>query len=160
MGGGSTAIMEALFLKQLGCREVTLIHRRDMLRAEKIYQEEASEKHIPVLLNQEAERIVGDDVVREIHLCDVTTGKVSVFEVDGVFVSVGDTPQNQLAKKLGVAVDDQGYVIVDRQQRTNVEGVYAAGDITGGVRQVVTAVAEGAIAALSSAEACGKKYPY
>lgn len=160
MGGGSTAIMEALFLKQFGCREVTLIHRRDMLRAEKIYQEEAREKNIRILLNQEAERITGDEVVRQLHLRDATSGKTSVFDVDGVFISVGDTPQNKLAKHLGVKVDEQGYVVVDRQQRTNVEGVYAAGDITGGVRQVVTAVAEGAIAALSSAETCGKKYPY
>ena len=160
MGGGSTAIMEALFLKQIGCREVTLIHRRDQLRAEKIYQKEAQEKQIRVLLNQEAERITGDEVVRALHLRDVSTGKTTLFEVDGVFVSVGDAPQNQLAKHLGVKMDEQGYIIVDRQQRTNVEGVYAAGDITGGVRQVVTAVAEGAIAALSSAESCGKKYPY
>jgi len=160
MGGGSTAIIEALFLKQLGCKEVTLIHRRDQMRAEKIYEEEAREKQIQILLNQEPERITGDDVVGQLHLRDVKSGKTSVFEVDGVFISVGDTPQNQLAKQLGVLVDDQGYIIVDRQQRTNVEGVYAAGDITGGVRQVVTAVAEGAIAALSSAEACGKKYPY
>jgi thioredoxin reductase (NADPH) len=160
MGGGSTAIMEAIFLKQLGCKEVTLIHRRDQLRAEKIYEEEAREKHIQILLNQEAERISGDDVVGQLHLKDIVSRKTSIFEVDGVFISVGDTPQNQLAKQLGVRVDEQGYIIVDRQQRTNVEGVYAAGDITGGVRQVVTAVAEGAIAALSSAEACGKKYPY
>jgi len=160
MGGGSTAIMEALFLKQLGCKEVTLIHRRDQLRAEKIYQDEALEKNVGILLNKEAERITGDEVVRQLQLRDATSGKTSVFDVDGVFISVGDTPQNELAKHLGVKVDEQGYIVVDRQQRTNVEGVYAAGDITGGVRQVVTAVAEGAIAALSSAEACGKKYPY
>jgi len=160
LGGGSTAIMEALFLKQLGCRDVSLIHRRDLLRAEKIYQKEALEKGVHIVLNQEATKIVGDDAVQGIHLHDVKSGKDSVFAVDGVFISVGDSPQNHLAKTLGVALDDQGYVKVDRQQRTNVEGVYAAGDITGGVRQVVTAVAEGAIAALSSAEACGKSYPY
>jgi thioredoxin reductase (NADPH) len=80
--------------------------------------------------------------------------------VDGVFISVGDTPQNELAKILGLTLDDQGYIVVDRQQRTSLRGVYAAGDITGGVRQVVTACAEGAIAALSSTEALGKKYPY
>jgi thioredoxin reductase (NADPH) len=160
MGGGSTAIMEALFLKQLGCKEVTLIHRRDQLRAEKIYQDEAREKNVRILLNQEAERITGDEIVGQLHLRDASSGKTSVFEVDGVFISVGDTPQNQLAKNLGVKVDEQGYIVVDRKQRTNIEAVYAAGDITGGVRQVVTAVAEGAIAALSSAEACGKKYPY
>ena len=160
MGGGSTAIMEALFLKQLGCKEVTLIHRRDQLRAEKVYQDEAREKNVQILLNKEAERITGDEVVTQLHLRDASSGKTSTFEVDGVFISVGDTPQNELAKRLGVNIDEQGYIIVNRQQRTNVDGVYAAGDITGGVRQVVTAVAEGAIAALSSAEACGKKYPY
>jgi thioredoxin reductase (NADPH) len=160
MGGGSTAIMEALFLKQLGCKEVTLIHRRDQLRGERIYYEEMKEKQVQVLLSKEAERITGEDVVRQLHLRDIKTREQSVFEVDGVFISVGDTPQNQLAKQLGVKVDDQGYILVDRQQRTNIEGVYAAGDITGGLRQVVTAVAEGAIAAMSSAEACGKKYPY
>ncbi len=160
MGGGSTAIMEALFLKQLGCKEVTLIHRRDQLRAEKIYQNEARERNVQILLNKEAERITGGEVVQAIRLRDVPSGEASAFEVDGVFISVGDTPQNDLAKRLGVRIDEQGYIVVDRQQRTNIEGVYAAGDITGGVRQVVTAVAEGAIAALSSAEACGKKYPY
>ncbi len=70
------------------------------------------------------------------------------------------TPQNDLAKQLKIKLDEQGYIIVDRQQRTNVKGVYAAGDITGGLRQVVTACAEGAIAALSSTEALGKNYPY
>jgi len=69
-------------------------------------------------------------------------------------------PQNKLAKKMKVKLDKQGYIITDKQQRTNVKGVYAAGDITGGLRQVITACAEGAIAALSSTEVLGKKYPY
>jgi thioredoxin reductase (NADPH) len=93
-------------------------------------------------------------------LTDVASQKKSVLEVDGVFISVGDTPQNELAKILGLTLDDHGYIVVDRQQRTNIKGVYAAGDITGGVRQVITACAEGAIAAISSTEALGKKYPY
>jgi thioredoxin reductase (NADPH) len=160
MGGGNTALMEALFLKQLGCQDVTVVHRRDQLRAEKVYQTEIAEKHIAVLLNREAEHITGADAVETLHLRDVVSGKTSVLKIDGVFVSVGDTPQNQVAKQLGVTIDEQGYIVVDRQQRTNIAGVFAAGDITGGVRQVVTAVAEGAIAGLSSAEACGKSYPY
>jgi thioredoxin reductase (NADPH) len=160
MGGGNTAVMEAIFLKQLGCTEVTLVHRRDQLRAEKIYETEARDKHVKILLNKAAEQITGKDTVKALHLTDVVSGKKSVLEVDGIFVSVGDTPQNQLAKNLDVTLDDQGYIVVDRQQRTNVKGVYAAGDITGGVRQVITACAEGAIAALSSTEALGKKYPY
>jgi thioredoxin reductase (NADPH) len=160
LGGGSTALMEALFLKQLGCKDVTVVHRRDQLRAEKIYQKEAADHGIHVLLNQIADRISGTEMVDAVHLTDAMTGKKTTLSVDGVFVSVGDTPQNQLAKQLGVAVDEQGYIVVDRQQKTNVPGVFAAGDITGGVRQVVTAVAEGAVAALSSAESCGKSYPY
>jgi thioredoxin reductase (NADPH) len=160
IGGGNTALMEANFLKQIGCKEVTLIHRRDQLRAEKIIEQETRDKHIKILLNTTIEKISGGDVVESLHLVDMVNGKKSVFPVDGVFISVGHTPQNSLAKQLGVSLDDQGYVIVDRQQRTNVKGVCAAGDITGGVNQVITAASEGAIAALSSAEILGKKYPY
>ena len=83
-----------------------------------------------------------------------------MLKVDGVFISIGEEPQNRLAKDLGVKLDVKGYVIVDKQQRTNIQGVYAAGDITGGLRQVVTACAEGAIAALASTEVLGKQYPY
>jgi len=160
IGGGNTALMEAIFLKQIGCKNVTLVHRREQLRAEIIYETEVREKHIQILLNKEAERIAGKDTVESVHLTDVASQKKSVLEVDGVFISVGDTPQNELAKILGLTLDDHGYIVVDRQQRTNIKGVYAAGDITGGVRQVITACAEGAIAALSSTEALGKKYPY
>jgi thioredoxin reductase (NADPH) len=160
MGGGNTALMEAIFLKQIGCKDVTLVHRREQLRGEKIYETEAREKQVHILLNKEAEKIQGGESVERLHLIDVASKKKSILEVGGIFVSVGDTPQNDLAKTLGVALDEQGYIIVDRQQRTNIKGVFAAGDITGGVRQVVTACAEGAIAALSSTEALGKKYPY
>jgi thioredoxin reductase (NADPH) len=160
MGGGNTAVMEAIFLKQIGCKEVTLVHRRDQLRAEKIYETEAREKHVQFLMNKEADSITGKDTVEHLNLTDASTKTKSTLAVDGVFISVGDTPQNELSKKLGVTLDDQGYIVVDRQQRTNIKGVYAAGDITGGVRQVITACAEGAIAALSSTEALGKKYPH
>ena len=160
MGGGNTALMEAIFLKQIGCKNVTLVHRREQLRAEKIYETEAREKQVNILLNKAADRIIGKDTVESLHLTDAESQKKLVLEVDGVFISVGDTPQNELAKILGLTLDDYGYIIVDRQQRTNTKGVYAAGDITGGLRQVITACAEGAIAALSSTEALGKKYPY
>jgi len=69
-------------------------------------------------------------------------------------------PQTELAKKIGIKLDDKGYIITDDHGRTNVKGIYAAGDITGGLRQVVTACAEGAVAALASTESVGKKYPY
>jgi thioredoxin reductase (NADPH) len=159
-GGGNTAVMEAIFLKQIGASEVFLIHRREQLRAEKIYEDEARQKKVQILLNSTVEKIVGKDKVQTIHLKDLTTGKPIELSVDGVFISVGETPQNGLAKQLNVNLDDKGYIITDRQQRTNVKGVFAAGDITGGIHQIITACAQGAIAALSSTEALGKKYPY
>lgn len=152
--------MEAIFLKQIGCKEVTLVHRRDRLKADKIYEDEAREKHVQILLNKVVEKIDGKETVTSINLADVVSGKKSVLDVDGMFVSIGDTPQNDLAKQLKIKLDGQGYIVVDRQQRTNVKGVYAAGDVTGGLRQVITSCAQGAIAALASTEVLGKKYPY
>ena len=160
VGGGNTALLEAIYLKQIGCEEVFLIHRRDMLRGEEVLQREAREKRVEFVLNTVVKRIEGGDVVEKLVLEDVKRKTESELLVQGVFVAVGEQPQNELALKLGVRVDDHGFVVVDRGQRTSVEGVYAAGDITGGVRQIVTACAEGAVAALSSTEVLGKKYPY
>jgi thioredoxin reductase (NADPH) len=160
IGGGNSALIEAIFLKQIGCEEVYLIHRRDQLRAEKAYQDEAIEKKVQIVYNTIVEKINGEQNVESLNVKDAKDGKESTLEVDGVFISIGEIPQNDLAKQLNVKLDKKGYVIVDRQQRTNVKGVYAAGDITGGLRQIITACAEGAIAALSSTEVLGKKYPY
>ena len=160
VGGGNSALIEAIFLKQIGCKEVYVIHRRDQLRAEKTYEDEAIEKGVKIIYNTHVESINGEQKIEGLTLHDVKTDKKSKFPVDGVFVSIGEEPQNELAKKLGVKLDERGFIITDDQQRTNVKGVYAAGDITGGLRQVVTACAKGAIAALTSTEALGKQYPY
>jgi thioredoxin reductase (NADPH) len=160
VGGGNSALIEAIFLKQIGCKEVYLIHRRDQLRAEKAYEDEAVQKGVKIIYNTHVETIHGQQKVDYLELHDVNTKKVSKLPVDGVFISIGEEPQNSLAKELGINLDEKGFVIVDKQQKTNVKGVYAAGDITGGLRQVITACAEGAVAALSSTEAVGKKYPY
>lgn len=160
VGGGNTALIESIFLKQIGCKEVSVIHRRDQLRAEDAYKNEAVEKGVKIIYGTHIESIQGKEKVEFLETHNVNTGEKSKLYVDGVFVSIGEEPQNNLAKKLGVKLDEKGFVIVDKQQRTNVKGVYAAGDITGGLRQVVTACAEGAIAALSSTEVLGKQYPY
>jgi thioredoxin reductase (NADPH) len=160
VGGGNSALIEAVYLKQIGCKQVYLIHRRDMFRAEKAYEEEAEEKGVVFLFNKIVESINGTKKVENISLKDTATGKVFDIEVDGVFISVGEEPQSFLAKKMGIKIDDKGYIITDDQGRTNIKGTYAAGDITGGLRQVVTACAKGAIAALASTESVGKKYPY
>ena len=160
VGGGNSALIEAIYLKQIGCREVYVIHRRDQLRAEKAYVNEAIKKGVKIIYNTHVEEIKGKNRVDFLEVHDVKTNKKSKINLDGVFISIGEEPQNKLAKKLGVKLDEKGFIIVDRQMRTNIKGLYAAGDITGGLRQVVTAAAEGAIAALSSTEAVGKKYPY
>jgi len=160
IGGGNSALIEAIFLKQIGCEEVFLIHRRDQLRAEKSYQDEAVEKGVKIIYQTQVESIEGEERLEFLKLHNVKDDKKTNLSVDGVFISVGEVPQSQLAKDLGVKLDEKGFIIVDSQQRTNIDGVYAAGDITGGLRQVVTACAEGAIAALASTESVGKKYPY
>ena len=160
VGGGNTALMESIFLKQLGCKEVYVVHRRDQFRAEKIYEDEARAKGVHFLFNTLVENINGNESVSSIGLFNLRTSERSRLTVDGVFASVGVLPQNEIAKSLQLKLDDDGYILVDNGQRTNVRGVYAAGDITGGLRQVVTACAKGAVAALSSTEVLGKKYPY
>jgi thioredoxin reductase (NADPH) len=160
VGGGNTALIESIFLKQLGCKEVHVIHRREQFRAEKIYEEEAREKGVHFHFNTLVEEIKGKDNVTSVNLFNLQTSSRSTLQVEGVFASVGVLPQNEIAKALQVKTDDNGYILVDSEQRTNVRGVYAAGDITGGLRQVVTACAKGAVAALSSTEVLGKKYPY
>jgi len=160
VGGGNSALIEAIYLKQIGCKEVYLVHRRDQLRAEKAYQDEAVEKGVQIIYNTHVESINGKDKVEFLKLHDVKTDKKSELTVDGVFISIGEEPQSKLALELGVKLDEKGFIIADKKGRTNIKGVYAAGDITGGLRQVVTACAEGANAALASTEAVGKKYPY
>jgi thioredoxin reductase (NADPH) len=160
VGGGNSALIEAIYLKQIGCEEVYVIHRRNQLRAEKAYSDEANNKGVKIIYNTHVESINGKDKVDFLEIHDVDTGEKSKLVVDGVFISIGEEPQNNLAKKLGVKIDEKGFIVVDKLGRTSITDVYAAGDITGGLRQVVTACAEGAIAALSSTESVGKKYPY
>jgi thioredoxin reductase (NADPH) len=160
IGGGNTALVEAVFLKQIGCKKVYLIHRRDQLRAEKAYQEDAIKKGVEIIYETHVKGIYGNEKVEYLGLRNVKNDNVSKLPVDGVFVSIGEEPHNIIAKTLGCKLDENGYVNVDRLQRTTIKGVYAAGDITGGVRQVITACAEGAVAALSSMETLGKQYSY
>ena len=160
IGGGNSALIEAIYLKQIGCKEVVLIHRRDQLRAEKAYEEEAKKNNIKFLFNKNVIKINGSEKVETISVKDVINLKETKLKTNGVFISIGEIPQNLIAKEMNIKLDEKGYIIVDKNQRTNIKGVYAAGDITGGLRQIITACAEGAIAALSTTEVLGKNYPY
>ena len=159
VGGGNTAISEAIYLKDIGCN-VTVVHRRDELRAEKILEDEAKEKGVNFIWNSVVEEIFGDEMVKGVKIKNVKTGETKEIAIDGIFVLIGEEPNNELAKKIGIELDEHGYVKVDGMQRTNVKRIYAAGDITGGVRQIVTACGEGAKAALASLEVIGKRNPF
>jgi thioredoxin reductase (NADPH) len=159
VGGGNSALIEAIALKQMGI-DVTLIHRRDVLRAEDAYKDKAVEVGVNILYHTHVEEIIGEDRVEKVLLHNVKDARKSDMETSAVFVSIGEEPQNQLAKEIGVELDEIGYIKTDRNMRTNIKRIYAAGDVTGGLRQVVTACAEGAIAALTSMEVLGKIYPY
>ena len=149
VGGGNSAAQEALYLNNLGCN-VKLVHRRDELRCEHHLQKALEDNGIEILWNSTIEEIKGDIAVESVTL--LRDGKKEDYKTDAVFIAIGDDPSNDLAKELGVALDDAGYIITDKSQATNVDGIYAAGDITGGVKQWVVACGEGAVAAISAYE--------
>ncbi|HED00687.1 MAG TPA: thioredoxin-disulfide reductase [Proteobacteria bacterium] len=157
VGGGNSAVTEALYLDSLGV-SVTLVHRKDKLRAESRLQESLFNRKIPVLRNSEVREILGDKIVAGVRIENTKTGKTEEMPVDGAFISIGYEPVNELAKKTGVELDGAGYVKVDQQQRTNVPRIYAVGDITGGVKQIVTAVGQGAVAAMAAFEDLANPY--
>ncbi len=146
VGGGNSAAADALVLSRL-CEKVILIHRRDTLRATKIYHKQLENtENVEFRWNSTVEALLGEDRVTGLKLRDVQTGEVSELAVDGVFISIGQTPATALVQGQ-VELDTQGYVIADESTRTNLPGVFAVGDVrTKALRQIVTAAADGAVA--------------
>lgn len=146
VGGGNSAAADALYLSRLA-EKVYVVHRRDTLRATKIYHEPLmNAANVEFLWNSTVEDFTVDKRVNGIKIKDVITGEVRELSCDGVFVSIGRKPSTAF---LGDAVekDENGYVIADESTKTNVDGVYAIGDVrTKALRQVVTAAADGAVA--------------
>lgn len=151
VGGGNTALTDALYLHSIGAK-VTIVHRRDSFRADKHLQDTIRTHRIPVLWDSIVEEIVGKDEVTAVQLKDLKAGKTEKKAVNGVFIAVGEIPSSQLASELGLEMDPGGFVVVDKNCRTNVPLVYAAGDVSGGIRQIVAAVHGGAAAALACFE--------
>ncbi|MGC9059702.1 MAG: NAD(P)/FAD-dependent oxidoreductase [Thermoplasmata archaeon] len=151
VGGGNTAVVEALYLRELGA-EVYLIHRRDRLRAEEVYYKRLLEKGVKILWNSVVKEVVGDKRVEALKIENTLDKTLSEISVNGVFVAIGDEPQNEIPKQLGVALSEKGYVVVDTNCRTNQKFVYACGDITGVFNQIIIAAAQGALAARSAYE--------
>ncbi len=145
VGGGNTALSEALYLHDLGCK-VTIVHRRDEFRADRILQDRVFDRGIDVIWNAVVLKIDGRDRVESVTLRNVKTNETFTIDVEGVFVAIGIEPNVDLAIKLGVELED-GYVKVDEFCRTNVDGVFACGDCCNRpLKQVVTACGDGAIA--------------
>ncbi|MEM2145466.1 MAG: thioredoxin-disulfide reductase [Candidatus Jordarchaeaceae archaeon] len=150
VGGGNAACSEALYLSEVA-GEVHLVHRRDDLRAEAYYKRVLNERGVKIHWNTEVKEILGDKVVNSVRLFNNKTGEESLLDVNAVFIAIGFKPVSEIARGMGVKIDNEGYIIVDREQRTNIEGVFAAGDITGGgVYQIAKAVGEGATAAVNA----------
>jgi thioredoxin reductase (NADPH) len=148
VGGGNSAITEALHLFHIGI-DVTLVHRRDKLRAQDFLAKQLFDNDIAVLWDTVVKEIRGNERVEEVLMQNVRSGKESVFKADGVFIAIGYEPAVDLAQKIGVALTEDGYVKHDDRHRTNVPGIYSAGDVEGGYKQIVTASGQGSAAAIS-----------
>ena len=147
VGGGNSAVTEALHLRNMGV-DVTLVHRRDTLRAQEYLAVQLHENGIPVIWNTELREIRGGGIVEEVDLVSRKDGSVRTMKVNGVFISIGYLPSTSLAESIGVELTEEGYIAHNRH-RTNIPGVYSAGDVEGGYKQIVTAAGQGAEAALA-----------
>jgi thioredoxin reductase (NADPH) len=150
IGGGDSAIEEALFLTRFAS-SVTLIHRRDSLRASKIMQERAQQNEkISFLWNTQVTEVIGESKVQQLALVDTVTGATSTMDVAGVFVAIGHLPATEL---VGEALDlrENGYLAVQHGSLTSVEGVFACGDVQDHhYRQAITAAGSGCMAAIDA----------
>lgn len=148
VGGGNTAIEDALYLERLAS-EVHLIHRRDDYRASKILVDKLNESKIIQHKSSVVDCIHGNNNVESIDIKNLKTGSVTNISINGVFMAVGQTPLSAMFEAL--EKDGHGYIVTDADMKTSIEGVFAAGDVTKkNVRQIVTACADGAVAAESA----------
>ena len=147
VGGGNSAVTEALNLHNIGV-DVTLVHRRDTLRAQETLVKTLTFSNIPVLFNTQVKEIRGKESVQEVVLYNNQTEETSSLSVDGVFIAIGYNPTTGLAQKIGVELTEEGF-IKHEGYRTNVPGVYTSGDVAGGFKQIVTAAGHGAGAAMT-----------
>lgn len=148
VGGGNAAVEESIYLTRFA-KSIHIIHRRDQLRAVKVIRERAeAEPKIKFVWNSVVERVLGSDGLDGVELKNVKTGEKRILKVDGLFVFIGLKPHSDWLGDL-VALDKDGYILVDRDLNTNVPGIFAAGDVTNKLyRQIAISSGEGARAAL------------
>ena len=144
VGGGNSAVQEALVLSKI-CKKVYLIHRRDKLRAAKVYSDMLDKAdNVEFIFNNKVAEFVYDEKIVGLKLVD-NNDNYNQISVDGVFISIGRAPKTDLFKNQ-LLLDDNGYIMADETTKTNIDGVFAIGDVrTKPVRQIVTATADGAV---------------
>ncbi len=152
VGGGDSSVQEAIYLTKFA-EKVYIIHRRDEFRATKVLQEKArANSQIEFIMDSVVTNVVGNDQVEAIKVKNLKSGEEKAVAVDGVFVYIGKDPSTELFREF-VDTDERGYIITDARMQTSRPGVFAAGDVRQTpLRQVVTAVADGAVAAVSAEE--------
>lgn len=150
VGGGNSALDEGLFLTRY-VTELVVVHRRDQLRADPILQERAfSNPKIRFIWDSTVSEIIGDDKVTGVRINNLKTGEETVLQTDGVFPYVGHIPNTGIFKGL-IDLDENGYIVADERTRTNVPGIFAAGDVVDHVyRQAITAAGDGCKAAMEA----------
>ncbi|MFT7616176.1 MAG: thioredoxin reductase (NADPH) [Candidatus Woesearchaeota archaeon] len=159
VGGGDSAMEEATFLTKF-CTKVTIVHRRDSFRASKIMQDKAiAHEKIDIIWNSAVEEVVGDgSKVSGVKLKDTQTGEITDFSCEGIFVAIGHIPNTSFLAEL-LDLDDHGYIKADRCTHTNVEGIFAAGDVQDTrYRQAITAAGSGCQAAIEAERLLSHKY--
>ena len=152
VGGGNSAAADAMYLSRV-CEKVYLIHRRDTLRATKVYHDPLMKAdNIEFKWNSEVKELLSDTKLNGVKIKNKVTGEVETLPCDGIFITIGRTPETELSRDQ-LDLDEQGFIIADETTKTNIPGVYAAGDVrTNPLRQVVTAAADGATAATAAEE--------
>lgn len=149
VGNGEEAAIDALFMADIASK-VLLISQQLELKIEGTLMDRLNHKENIEVVKGQVTKIVGTEIVNSIKILDFSTQREIEREVKGVFVSLGGVPMTSIVKSAGIETDKTGCLIVDRQQRTNIDGVFAAGDCTCGGMQVVTAAGEGAMAAMKA----------
>ena len=147
VGGGNSAVADALYLSRI-CKKVYLVHRRDTLRATKIYHEPLLRaENVEFKWNSRVVELLAEQKLTGVVVENVQTSTREALSLDGLFISIGRTPETELVKGQ-LALDETGYVVADETTKTSLEGVFAVGDMrTKPFRQIVTATADGAVAA-------------
>jgi thioredoxin reductase (NADPH) len=156
VGGGDTAVEEALFLSRFA-EKTTLIHRRDELRATKIIQERAiSNPKMEFVWKSIVTEVLGEAEVKGVRVRNLETGKDLILDAKGIFVCIGTVPNTRFLRDI-VEMDDKGFIITDENMETSIKGIYACGDVRKKLlRQVVTACGEGATAGFAAGQYVGK----